>query len=401
MKILVLSSEYPNKMSKYDTPVVHYYTKEWVALGHQVKVIHYRSVFPRVFYLFVNLAGGLLKRVFHTDFIPESRLNETEVTTLDGVKVLTRPIFKLFPHMRYFSSTIQKHVALLINENEAEDFLPDLVLGHFMNPQLEILNRIKEFYKDVRTSLVFHENPKLINKLFGIESMKLIDSLDYIGFRFQAMKYIFVDTFGQRENLFICPSGIPEKYIVDEVPAFRHKNGVLQIIFVGMLIPLKNVDILLKSLSIAFKKGAFQLKIIGDGLLKSDLKALALKLGIADDVFFLDRMTRDKVQEELLDADIFVMVSEPEAFGLVYLEAMGKGCITIGTKGQGIDGVILNGENGFLCEARSVNSLTSVLNKIALMEPNDRLRISENALDTTKRYTDRIVAQNYLNTLNS
>lgn len=401
MKILVLTSEYPNSQSVFDTPVVHYYCKEWVSMGHTVKVIHYRSVFPRLFYTFANFFLGFTKKFFDTDFIPSVRLNSSEHTIRDGVEIVTRPIFKLIPHIRFSSKVLSKHVSLLVEENEAQHFIPDLIIGHFFNPQLELLNRLKFVYKDVKTSLVLHENPKVIDKLLGDESKKFLYSLDYLGFRFENMKSIFIDIYGMRENLFICPSGIPENYILKEVPAHRHTSKKLQIIFVGMLIPLKNVDILLKSLSLAFKPGAFELKIIGDGLLKSDLKALAQKLGIADDVFFLDKMPRDNVQEVLLGADIFVMVSEPEAFGLVYLEAMGKGCITIGTKGQGIDGVILDSENGFLCEARSVNSLTSVLNKIALMEPIDRLRISENALNTTKRYTDRIVAQNYLNTLNN
>ena len=58
------------------------------------------------------------------------------------------------------------------------------------------------------------------------------------------------------------------------------------------------------------------------------------------------------------NADCFVMVSSREAFGLVYLEAMAKGCIVIGTKGQGIEGIVKHGENGFLCKARDVNELT-------------------------------------------
>lgn len=399
MKILVLTSEYPNNQSVFDTPVVHYYCKEWVAMGHTVKVIHSRSVFPKLFYTFANFFLGFTKKFFDTDFIPSVRLNSSEHTVKDGVEIVTRPIFKLIPHIRFSSRVLRKHVSLLVEENHAQHFIPDLIIGHFFNPQLELLNRLKFVYKDVKTSLVLHENPKVIYKLFGEESKKLLSSLDYLGFRFENMKSTFIHTFGYRENLFICPSGIPENYILKEVPKHRHKNEKLQIVFVGMLIPLKNVDILLNSLSLVFNQGEFNLKIIGDGLLKNDLKALAHKLGIADAVCFMDKMPRDSVQEELLDADIFVMVSEPEAFGLVYLEAMGKGCITIGTKRQGIDGVIVDGENGFLCEARSINSLTEVLNKIALMKPNDRLRISENALNTTKQYTDKIVAQNYLNTL--
>lgn len=43
------------------------------------------------------------------------------------------------------------------------------------------------------------------------------------------------------------------------------------------------------------------------------------------------------------------MVSAHEAFGLVYVEAMAKGCITVATAGQGIDGVIVDGKMVFVC----------------------------------------------------
>ena len=42
------------------------------------------------------------------------------------------------------------------------------------------------------------------------------------------------------------------------------------------------------------------------------------------------------------------MISQGEAFGLVYLEAMARGCITIASRGEGFDGIIKDGINGFL-----------------------------------------------------
>jgi glycosyltransferase involved in cell wall biosynthesis len=93
------------------------------------------------------------------------------------------------------------------------------------------------------------------------------------------------------------------------------------------------------------------------------------------------------------------MVSEPEAFGLVYLEAMAKGCITIGTKGQGIDGVIIDGFNGFLCASRNVEELSSIFDKIRKMSSGQLQFISKNALETAKNMTDEKVAIKYLNTI--
>lgn len=49
----------------------------------------------------------------------------------------------------------------------------------------------------------------------------------------------------------------------------------------------------------------------------------------------------------MLASDCFIMISKNEAFGLVYLEAMSAGCITIASRGEGFDGVIIHGVNGF------------------------------------------------------
>jgi len=114
----------------------------------------------------------------------------------------------------------------------------------------------------------------------------------------------------------------------------------------------------------------------------------------------LGKKSRDEVQQELLNTDVFVMVSKPEAFGLVYLEAMGKGCIAVGTIRQGIDGVIQHGENGFLCEARNTDSLKNVLMQIAAMSYEDKMEIARKALLTAQKMTDNKVAYDYLQKLN-
>jgi glycosyltransferase involved in cell wall biosynthesis len=102
----------------------------------------------------------------------------------------------------------------------------------------------------------------------------------------------------------------------------------------------------------------------------------------------------------MIDADVFAMVSKPEAFGLVYVEAMSKGCITIGTKGQGIDGVIQHGENGFLCEARNVLALKNLFVEINQMSYDDKLRIATKAINTASSLTDGKVALDYLKKIN-
>ena len=164
-----------------------------------------------------------------------------------------------------------------------------------------------------------------------------------------------------------------------------------------MLIPLKNIDILLEALNLAFPRRNFTLEIVGEGMLKEKILKKITELQLQDCVVLLGKLSRDEVQNKLTTTDVFVMVSEPEAFGLVYVEAMSKGCITIGTKGQGIDGVIKHGENGFLCEARNVKALKEILLEINGMSYENKMSVSTKAIETASSLTDSKVALVYLN----
>ena len=136
--------------------------------------------------------------------------------------------------------------------------------------------------------------------------------------------------------------------------------------------------------------------IVGSGAEFKNLQQLTNELGINDHVVFHGKKSRDEAQQILKDADCFIMVSAHEAFGLVYVEAMIKGCIVVGTEGQGIDGVVIDGENGFLCKAGDVDALALLIKRIVNM-PQDRLiQISKKAIETAKELSDAKVAKNYI-----
>jgi glycosyltransferase involved in cell wall biosynthesis len=80
-------------------------------------------------------------------------------------------------------------------------------------------------------------------------------------------------------------------------------------------------------------------------------------------------------QDELLNlyaqADIFVMPSLTEAFGVVFLEAMAAGLPVIGTRVGGIPEIIEDGHNGMLVEADNMKGLVEA---IVLLLGNQNLR---------------------------
>lgn len=90
------------------------------------------------------------------------------------------------------------------------------------------------------------------------------------------------------------------------------------------------------------------LTLIGQGPERDPLDAMCRELGISESVRFLGQVPNSQVLEEMSKSRFFVMPSVNEGFGIVYLEAMASGCITIGTEGEGIADLIVSGENGFL-----------------------------------------------------
>jgi glycosyltransferase involved in cell wall biosynthesis len=75
---------------------------------------------------------------------------------------------------------------------------------------------------------------------------------------------------------------------------------------------------------------------------------------------------------------------------------MARGCITIASRNEGFDGVIVDGENGFLCEAGNAQELASIIKRINMMSPIERQAISDRAIETAKLLTDENAAKMYI-----
>lgn len=103
------------------------------------------------------------------------------------------------------------------------------------------------------------------------------------------------------------------------------------------------------------------LTLIGDGEDRALLEKQCKILGIENSVRFMGQISNKTVLKEMSSHQFFVMPSVREGFGIVYLEAMAAGCITIGTQGEGISDFIRNGENGFLIPPDDPNSLKNII----------------------------------------
>ena len=147
----------------------------------------------------------------------------------------------------------------------------------------------------------------------------------------------------------------------------------------------------LRALGTLKEKYDFRFTVIGDGELMEELKALAAELGIGERVEFRGRVKRNEVLAEMGRADCFAMASSPETFGLTYLEAMACGCYTIGSKGEGIDGVIEDGVNGRLVTPDSVEEMAEAL-ALYFTDPAAVKAMQKKGMETANALTEEKVA---------
>jgi N-acetyl-alpha-D-glucosaminyl L-malate synthase BshA len=98
-----------------------------------------------------------------------------------------------------------------------------------------------------------------------------------------------------------------------------------------------------------------KLLMIGDGPERSRAEWLAVQKGIHRDVIFLGK--QDQVHEKLALADILLLPSELESFGLAALEGMACEVVPIATRVGGIPEVIEHGVSGYLADVGDVETM--------------------------------------------
>ena len=119
--------------------------------------------------------------------------------------------------------------------------------------------------------------------------------------------------------------------------------------------PVKRVTDCIEVFDRVRKQIPSKLLMIGDGPDRSRAEWLAVQKGIHNDVIFLGK--QDQVQEKLALADILLLPSELESFGLAALEGMACEVVPIATRVGGIPELIEHGKSGYLADVGDVDTM--------------------------------------------
>ena len=315
---------------------IHDQVKEYVAMGHEILVLSPIALGKRDF----------LHHRFHSD-----------IYEIDQVVHIILHHFSL---SNYGKNGINQRSAIFSAHrwmSYLKNFQPDVIHAHTLGLDSELGAWLKE---KLHCPLVVttHGSDTFVPYTKG-EYEKLKRYAD------RADMLICVSTL-LKKRLLECHVTAPMKIILNgfhmrgsHADTAKEEYSIVQ---AGYLIERKKADITIRAYAeLKQNYPAAKLTIVGSGDQLSRYQALCGELGVTDSVHFRGFLPNNETLAEMSKAQFFCMPSVREGFGIVYLEAMASGCITIGTQGEGIADLIETGKNGFLVPPENPRAIEDVI----------------------------------------
>ncbi len=206
------------------------------------------------------------------------------------------------------------------------------------------------------------------------------------------------------ENIFVCPVGLDVTnfgidHPVDWKGKYKIPANAKILLYVGTIEQRRNTLFLISLFQkLLRKRSDLYLLIAGDGSDKTACIALVEKLLLHKRVIFLEKVPQEHLSSLYNVADIFLLPSNYEIYGMVILEAMYFGLPVLSSHTAGAEEIIENNENGILIPEideyawlKVIMELLSDSERVARIKVNAHKRIVEN-------FTWEIAAQKYYKT---
>lgn len=169
-------------------------------------------------------------------------------------------------------------------------------------------------------------------------------------------------------------------------------NGERILLHTSNFRKVKRIDDVILIFKKVYEKIPSKLLLIGDGPERYHLETLCRQIGLSHEVRFLGK--QDAIEELLAIADLFLIPSESESFGLAALEAMACEVPVISTNVGGLPEVNIHGETGFLSNVGDVEDMAR--NAITILSNDEVLQqFRHNALQQAKRFDISVILPQY------
>ena len=402
MNVLVLSHMYPNRVNKVLGVFVHLQVKALIKAGCNVRVISPvpLSPFP-VRYVskrwneYAKIPKSLHYdgvQVYHPRYLEIPRgygFARTGEWMYNGCKALVREVLRDFS-----PAVIHAHVALpdgyaaMLLARELQLPFVITVHGQDMNVTIhkspECRARVEEAFR-ASSKIVFVSN---MLKQVAVEHLGYEDKYTVIGNGVDLAHIGGTSSVGGGRQTLSCTSGRGSSGLHSKSDTvhmtLQSKPDAARptILSVSNLVRPKGVDLNIEAMQVLVQKYPnLRYIIVGGGPELPKLQQMVVEMGLTGNVEFTGRLEHQAALALMNQCDLFLLPSWQEGFGVVYIEAMAHGKVAIGCRGQGIDGVIEHGVNGFLVEPRDVQSIVQAVD-LVLANPELQTQIGSKARET-------------------
>ena len=217
----------------------------------------------------------------------------------------------------------------------------------------------------------------------------------------QSLKDETHEYFDVHKEISVIPNFIDFTHYVDDGPCMRSgiaPNGELIIVHVSNFRRLKRVDDVVRVFDRIRAEKPAKLLMVGDGPRRPDIEKQVKELRIQDDVVFMGKSS--DVVRVLCLADLFLLTSEHESFGLAALEAMASKTPVISSNAGGIPEVNIHGVSGFVSEVGDVDDMAK--NALTILATEESLQqFKDQAYELAHRYDIESVLPLYEEVYNS
>lgn len=264
---------------------------------------------------------------------PGNLPNQESISGVNVIRVKS-PISK---HLYWFSPSM----ARFLRKNLGKSLRPDIAHIHqyrsLLTPEVAYLLRSKRLPFAFSPHYAREEHNTLAGKyLLGYYKPignKAFKWAEMVVTNSEYSKYMLVTDFDMRpEKVQVIPHG------VDKLEAVKGKvrkasQASVSLLYAGVLIEKKGIHYVIQAVSELERRGRqAHLTIIGEGEHEYRLKSLAKELNVEDSISWHEPLSREELHQKVMEADIFLLLSRSESYGIVVTEALAAGTPCIVTK---------------------------------------------------------------------
>lgn len=266
---------------------------------------------------------------------------------------------------------------------------PDIIYAHYLN----IMSAALSIKKDFKGVMIGMEHwSELMKSDISKEVVERAKKTYHHYDRILGVSPKLCESIGMRfgiEAEFI-PNIVDDEFL--QAKKYHRESGSrFEFCSIGRLVDWKNFDILIKACALLENRGIdFGLTIIGNGDERPRLMKMIRDLELEDRITLAGTLNRAEVIENLSRSDAFVLPSQYETFGVVFIEAMALGLPVIaGNAGGPVD--IVNKSNGMLVSLRDEQNLADAMEQmIRIRSKYDSEQI---ARECAEKYSSDSVSQ--------